>query len=353
MASDHQGQRATRWPTHLFFDTGYYPAIKDGIESESEFEDWKVKNTILAIIHSLVSMLFLLICLVLEPDFSGFIDVGLSVFLSFPITMYTSWLDPLHAEILGLILLDTLQFAVWIDFFVRTVIIGKTSRRPQCILGTALLIFTFVNLLRVVHWYLRCFLCLGMHKAGGEANLEIDENALPEPYSEENALLPPHSDEEELPGSYSDGLLGLADREQLEETRQQTNSSKMNKFGGKDTDEGHDSQPQRYHDNDRPSPASAIRAQSPFLTDDYAEPTALQISPPPPRQGDSLQVRQQELHSKPLSFHPRFKWQQSNLPSRFHKSLASLSLCLGICYLSAETASLSMGAHYCRMNIPL
>ena len=196
------------------------------------------------------------------------------------------------------------------DFFARTVIIGKASRWPQCIAGTALLLFTFANLLRVVHWYLRRFLGLGMHKAGGEAGLEIDEDALREPYNDENAfLLPPHGDEDGLPESYGNDLLGLAYREQQEGTRHQTDSSKMNKFSGKDTDEkNHDSQPKRSHDNDEPPPASAIRTSSPFLTDDYGEgPSALGITPPPPRQGDPLQVGQPEPHPKPISFHPRFR----------------------------------------------
>ena len=354
MAPGYQGQRATHWSTHLFLDTGDYPAIKDDAEPESEFEDWRAQNTIMAIIHCLASMVFLLICLGLGLDFSGFMDVALSFFLSFPITMFTGWLDPVHGEIVGLILLLTVQLAIWTDFFVRTVVIDKFSRWPLCLVGTALLLFIFANLLRVVHWYWRRFLGLGMHRADRQVGPEIDEDALPEPYSDENALVPPHGDEDGPSESYSDGLLGLAYREQLEASGQQPDTSKMGKPGDNDTDEeDHDSQMQPYHDTEEPPPASVVRAQSPVLTEDYGEgPSALPISPPLSQQDFSLQTRQQESHFKPLSFQPRFRWQE-NVPNRFHKSLASLSLCCGICYLGAEAASLSMGKHYCKMNIPL
>ena len=147
---------------------------------------------------------------------------------------------------------------------------------------------------------------------------------------------------------------GLAYREQLEASGQQTNKSKVSKPVDNDTDEeDRDSQMQHYHDNEEPSPASAVRAQSPVLTDNYGEgPSALPISPPLSQQGFSLQTRQQEPFFKALSFQPRFRWQE-NVPDRFHQSLASFSLCCGICYLGAEAASLSMGKHYCKMNIPL
>ena len=95
----------------------------------------------------------------------------------------------------------------------------------------------------------------------GQVGLETDE-----PYSDEDALLTLHGDADGLSEWYSDGLLGLAYREQLEASGQQTNISKMGKPVDNDTDEeDRDSQMQHYHDNEELSPASALRAQSPVL----------------------------------------------------------------------------------------
>lgn len=338
MASQYQGLRATHWSSHLFFDTGDYPATKSGSESESEseFEYWRVKNTVLASIHLFVSLAFLVGILFGLPVKASF-DVALSFMVSWPGALYTGWLDPSHGNVIGLILLALIQLTIWADFFVRTVMKDKW---PLWIVATVFLSFTVANFLRIVDWYLRRFLGLGWYGMHHSVHLEPDEDAL--------------SDEEELLEQYSDGLLGLAYRDQLERTGQGTVSPREDESDDNDVDEDDVNSQLQYRDDQGDSfSAPAGRLPSRVTIDDCEEgPSAILFRSPLQSQQDPLQSTQQGSHFKQLSFRPRFRWQEK-VPDHFRRGLVSFSMWFGIFYLGFEAGCLYMGHHYCKMGLNL
>lgn len=341
MSSSYQGIRATHWSTNLFFDTGDYPATKGEFESESEFEDWRFTNTILALIHCLASLAFLVGVLCGLP-IKAFGDVALSFMISWPGAMYTGWLDPSHGQIIGLIVLALVQLAIWTDFFVRTVMRDKW---PVWCVATVFLSFTVANFLRIMHWYLRRFLGLGVYGLHHPVRREPNEDALPD----EDTLC-----EEDILEPYNDGLLGSAYRDQLEGTGQGTASPQEDESDDNDANEDEVTSQPRYRDGNRDLSSSPAGKSQPSATiDNWKErPSVVPTCSPPQSQQNPSQTSQQGPRFKQLSFQPRFRWQEK-VPDHFRRGLVSLSLWLGMSYLVLEAGCLYMGNHYCNMDLKL
>ena len=336
----YQGMRATHWSTNLFFDTGDYPAFKD--ESASEFEDWRVTNTIFAMIHSLANIAFLFGCVVGVPVKTVF-DVLLSCIISWPGAMYAGWMDPSHGQIIGLIVITMIQLAIWTDFFVRTVM---TDRWLVWCVATVFLLFTIANFLRMVRWYLRRFLSLDMYGMNHQVHLEPGEDASPDEDTlcDEDALLEP----------YSDGLLGLAYRDQQEGTRQETGSSHQDEPNENDVNEDDVLSQLQHRDCNRDSSsAPAVGLQSRVLIDVREDgPSTIPTRNPPQSEQNPSPPSRQGPRFKQLSFQPRFRWQEK-VPDHFRRGLVAISLGFGMFYLIFEAGSLYMGYHYCKMDLKM
>ena len=336
----YQGMPATHWSTNLFFDTGDYPAFKG--ESASEFEDWRGINTIFAIIHSLANFAFLFGCLVGLPVKTVF-DVFLSCIISWPGAFYAGWMDPSHGQIIGLIVITMIQLAIWTDFFVRTVM---TDKWPVWCVATVFLLFTIANFLRILRWYLRRFLSLDLYGMNHQVHLEPGEDASPDEDTlcDEDALLEP----------YSDGLLGLAYRDQQEGTRQETGSPRQDEPNENDVDEDDvHSQLQHRDCNRDSSSAPAVGLQPRVLTDVREDgPSTIPTRNPPQSEQNPSPPSRQGPRFKQLSFQTRFRWQEK-VPDHFRRGLVAISLGFGMFYLIFEAGSLYIGYHDCKMDLKM
>ena len=220
------------------------------------------------------------------------------------------------------------------------------DRWPVWCVVIVFLSFTIANFLRILHWYLRRFLGLGMYGMNDQVHLEPGGDASPDEdtFYDEDASIEP----------YSDGLLGLAYRDQQEGTRQRTGSPRRDEPNDNDANEDDAHSQLQYCDCNRDSfSAPAVRLQPRIITHNWEDgPSTVPTRNPPQSEQNPSQPSRQGPRFKQLSFQPRFRWQEK-VPDRFRRGLVALSLGFGMFYLIFEAGSLYMGYHYCKMELKM
>ena len=317
----------------------------------SEFDAYSIMTVMLSTLYVLPILLLAIVDLCFLGQMNALAEIILCGVVSILTTLYTVQLNPRHGEIIVLVFLTLVQLTIWAEFFVRVVLI-ETKPWPLRVVATLSLSYAFGHLLFILHWYLRRFLGLGLDRGHRPTGVGTDEDEPLESYSDENALVEPYRDNSDaLPESYSDGLLGLAYREQLEAMRQMAGSSKTDPSGNNDTDDEDPNSQLQYHYDNMKSPSTS--ANPPATTSKcWGGPSTVPKVAPPPSPQDLLQSWEQGSHFRPLAFEPRFRWQEK-VPGRFYRDMVSISLGAGIYYLVMQAAILYMRQRNCKMKIIL
>ncbi|KAK3716370.1 hypothetical protein LTR37_006520 [Vermiconidia calcicola] len=327
--------RDTHWSTRFFHDTYEFPAHKTPLDSHEvpeshEFLDWCTDTGILYFVSFflqgalvLLTMFFPWAYLMGAPDTSDFYDTTVkAIFLGFGVAwpsmaFFGLFMRPMHSYFIILSVLSLLQISLATVAFCASV--NETFLWPiwiGIILQLCLHVAIFLN---TVQWYSRRFLGLTIPREARSARPLIGDGNL------------------ELEDRYSDGELGLAYRDQLEESTERTASPAddsidttcslgLDRDRGPQTAEETEEVQSLLHDSTSSRPALASGH-------DCSEAYEPKSASDPAQGGEQhTESSEQELHFGSLSFKPHFKW-QSKVPEYKSRGFASRVLWFGIPYI--------------------